>query len=246
MKIYYNQRLDENESNSKNKKQSSQLYDKFQAPGQEGAIPNVLKTCESKLLKSSVSYKVHFNITIRKQFFFLLSIQNQHPEEANNNIINDSREKMRDILRAVYAKAASEIKVTPAAGIPVASLIMSNEIDNSFEIICITSGCKQQSIRRIRSLPRLSLHDCRAEIVIRRCFKRFIYNELYKMVNNSYSSKCNYANEIYVSSNSVTCVINRLDTALKFSLQKISKKLKNTNTSLLIRLQTNIILLNYA
>lgn len=52
------------------------------------------------------------------------------------------------------------------------------------EIVCLTTGSSQRR-RRFSCLPRISLEDLRTEVLIRRTFVRFLYNELYKMANNN-------------------------------------------------------------
>lgn len=101
-----------------------------------------------------------------------------------------TREKERhEHLVSLCLRKASEELLINGRTVALAGLVVTSKSGrNVDEVICLSTG-DESSNRKLRSFPRISIQDCRAEVLIRRCFVRFLYNELYKMVNNNGPSK---------------------------------------------------------
>ena len=71
----------------------------------------------------------------------------------------------------------------------LASIILSNEVDEKFlKVICVTSGSRCIKGDAL-SLTGSNVNDCHAEILARRCFISFLYQQLESLVNSGYKGK---------------------------------------------------------
>ncbi|KAI1303169.1 Double-stranded RNA-specific editase B2 [Halotydeus destructor] len=91
----------------------------------------------------------------------------------------------RQVVRAVYRKALQETQVDPGTSC-LAALVSVQNCSSSAQVLCLTAITNSAStLHSMPVLPRISLNDCRPQVLVRRAFLVFLYNELAKMVNNN-------------------------------------------------------------
>lgn len=131
------------------------------------------------------------------------TLQTQLEEVNNNEITLNDNDKvviaqifageptslktyLKFIANDVFRTAMHEMKVVPPE--VFAAFVLCNQETAAYDIICIASGCNNERKasklyhHHVRSLPRFSVTDCRAEVVARRCFQYFLYAQLYDIM----------------------------------------------------------------
>lgn len=105
-----------------------------------------------------------------------------HPLLLEQNLANR-------IGLAVFLKSKNVIDKTKKWKV-LASIVLTNELDGSrfLRVICVTSGSKCVKGKAL-GLIGSSVNDCHAEVLARRCFITFLYQQLNSLINCGFKGK---------------------------------------------------------
>ena len=87
------------------------------------------------------------------------------------------------IIDALHTRALDKLQVDPSRTCVAGLVVVSPDFEEIIDVSCVASSPRTHS-RSIQSLPRISLNDLRALTLVRRCFLRFLYEDLHSILTH--------------------------------------------------------------
>jgi hypothetical protein len=88
----------------------------------------------------------------------------------------------QSIVEMIHTKAIDKLQVDPSRASLAALAITSTDFEEIIDIICIASAPRTN--QRLQCLPRIALNDLRSVTLVRRCFLRYLYEDLQSILSN--------------------------------------------------------------